>query len=394
MLICYSCGVGVSPSCIRKHRQTKHSDKTPTTDFIDSLVKAFDLRLTDYFDVGDGPKNPVPGILWQGGLKCGFEQCGRCLRSTDNMRKHIRSNHKLSLLECPPSECSTQILFESNQRVYEVDIIPSPSAPPITSAFDILLSQYEQKKFDQFQIPNNPALLNPFLAKYKWLNTLEGISPAKVTEWVKFPIAGDPYAGLFSAVKLYYEPIIKDMGNLEKYTTILRFVHTTKGWVFGYVRLKNLLINSFSPLVNEPFKLPMRDTTTQRYFRTVTQLIAFLLRAIRNPEIKINLTLQVLDLGKEIDELLRDSGSSQNVLNDAIHELIMAVLNRPFGPKSSADCPLSRFITFINVLPSGQIQEPDRINGCLTDLKWPCRASTFREIILQLDRGDESEIKS
>ena len=75
----------------------------------------------------------------------------------------------------------------------------------------------------------------------------------------------------------------------------------------------------------------------------------------------------------------------------AIHQLVIAILLRVHPPGDLYACPVARFIIYMNVLPSGQIRHPGDINGTLTELKWPFRASTFWEVLQKVDAGMNGE---
>lgn len=137
----------------------------------------------------------------------------------------------------------------------------------------------------------------------------------------------------------------------------------------------------------------MRAKTLRRYSQTITQFIAFVLRAVvasnRGP--KINLAPPILDAGRSLIQALV---SDELTRAGAIHRLVMAILLRVRPCGDSYTCPVARFIIYMNVLPSGKIRHPGEINGTLTELKWPFRASTFWEVLQQVHPemdGDELE---
>ena len=73
-------------------------------------------------------------------------------------------------------------------------------------------------------------------------------------------------------------------------------------------------------------------------------------------------------------------------IDDALHKLTMLMLNFQHKQKGNFICPIYRFIIYSSISSSGQILNPAGVNGILTELKWPFRASTFWEIVCQLEQ--------
>ena len=121
-----------------------------------------------------------------------------------------------------------------------------------------------------------------------------------------------------------------------------------------------------------------------RYVRTASQFLTFTLRASSDLlHDRMNLTFAPSTV-EDSDSLLTalKSGNSDLIVN-AIHKLMTSILNLSYKSKERFTCPISRFIMYTSVLPSGQIEDPGAVNGTLTELKWPFRASTFWEIVIQ-----------
>jgi hypothetical protein len=90
------------------------------------------------------------------------------------------------------------------------------------------ISKYEEI-FDNPSMLDDMAQLNPFLAKYNWLNIISDLSPVLVNTWVSLgDDQDDDFPGLTAAVHDYYEGIFPDVRDLSKYTTILRWIMSTK----------------------------------------------------------------------------------------------------------------------------------------------------------------------
>jgi hypothetical protein len=83
------------------------------------------------------------------------------------------------------------------------------------------ISKYE-KIFNISSTLNDIAQLNPFLAKYDWLNIISDLLPVLVNAWVSLKDnQNNNFLELTAAVHDYYESIFSHIGNLSKYTTIL-----------------------------------------------------------------------------------------------------------------------------------------------------------------------------
>jgi hypothetical protein len=115
----------------------------------------------------------------------------------------------------------------------------------------------------------------------------------------------------------------------------------------------------------------------------MTQFLAFTLRVVAGAEVgSFPLAPSIVDHGRLLIQDLETRGS----VEEATHRLIMVILDT-INVGDDFFCPLSRFIVYVNVLPSGQIRDPGNINGTLTELKWPSRASAFWETVLQFKEG-------
>ena len=136
----------------------------------------------------------------------------------------------------------------------------------------------------------------------------------------------------------------------------------------------------------------MRAKTLRRYSQTITQFLAFVLRnAIpSNHGPKINLAPSILDASYSLIQALESTRLHLDRAS-AIHRLVMEILLRVRPPGDLYTCPVARFIIYMNVLPSGKIRHPGEINGTLTELKWPFRASTFWEVLQRVNTGIDSE---
>lgn len=100
----------------------------------------------------------------------------------------------------------------------------------------------------------------------------------------------------------------------------------------------------------------------------------------------LNIAISIIELSNSLVNALKSDDSQ--LIDDALHKLTMSILNFQHQPKGNFICPVYRFIIYSSISPSGQILDPGGVNGILTDLKWPFRASTFWEIVCQLEKSD------
>lgn len=234
ILVCYICEIAVMPSRLIVHRRSRpHEDRTLTKVFVDSLIQRHNLFLQDRFEPEEVPKSPVPGIPWIEGLTCGVRGCMHSTTSTQTMGRHLSMEHNTTRREFPPVDTHVQVIFESCQRRYTVKVSAlQPSSSNNTPIpLDILLSQYNQRDRvnRRLVLPDDSAVLNPLLAKYRWMETLQGISPMDITEWISMPGDGERLEPLVDAVSKYYAAIAKEMNRLDVHTTTLRWINSAKG---------------------------------------------------------------------------------------------------------------------------------------------------------------------
>jgi Orsellinic acid/F9775 biosynthesis cluster protein D len=234
ILVCYTCEIAVTPSRLIVHRRSRpHEDRTLTKAFVDSLIQHHDLFLKDHFEPEEVPKSPVPGIPWTKGLTCGVGGCTHSTTSSQTMGRHLSMEHNTTKKQFPPLDTCVQVIFESCQRRYAVKVsAPQPSLSTNTPVpLDILLSQYNQRSRENRGLvpPEDPAVLNPLLAKYRWIETLQGISPVDITQWISMPGDSETLEPLVDAVSSYYAVIVKEMKCLDVHTTTLRWINSTKG---------------------------------------------------------------------------------------------------------------------------------------------------------------------
>lgn len=231
ILVCISCQIAIAPIRLMRHRRSnQHHDRSVDQNLVDNLVTTHNLHLLDYFE-DNAPKTPVPGIKWENGYVCGINGCTTAYSSHQKMKRHMSKDHQVT--RTIPLHSFVQIIFESNGRRYPVTIPPlvqpsSSSNGSKQSPLQIILKQYASNATQLLNVPDDPAVLNPFLTKYRWLNILKGFLPTKIRDWVTFPQDRNfIFRELDAAVDKYYRKICKEMGN-DWHTTTLRWINSTK----------------------------------------------------------------------------------------------------------------------------------------------------------------------
>lgn len=238
ILICIECKIAIAPDLLVGHRRSRHRDRLVTQPFVNTLAETYNLHRLDFFE--NTPNTPVPGIYWEKGYKCGINDCTAASTSFQRMKRHMSAVHQV--VRTPPPTSLVQIIFDSNSRRYPVTVspslLPSSSSNSPTQSLNpvqILLKQYHDASnaTQLLAAPDDPALLNPFLAKYRWLNILKGLPSTKVRDWVCFPQARDRkfiFKELEEAVNEYYQKICREMESPDNdsHTTTLRWINSTK----------------------------------------------------------------------------------------------------------------------------------------------------------------------
>ncbi len=224
--------IAVVPSQLIRHRRSlPHYDRTVTEDFVNRLIQSQDLFLRDYFDPTEVPEVPVPGIKWSDGFQCGVRNCTHTTTSRATMGRHMIKMHHSSIREIPPSDTCVQIIFESNDRRYSVDVsaVEQPSLSSVSSPFALLLDQIRKTSAPlPLAIPDDPAVLNPILATYHWMEALQGLLTKDIKILICLPARGEKLEATICAVNKYYQRISKEMGHLDVHTTTLRWINSTK----------------------------------------------------------------------------------------------------------------------------------------------------------------------
>jgi hypothetical protein len=233
ILVCYVCQIAISPSRLIRHRRDlPHLDRGVTQDFVNRLTQSQNLFRRDYFEPAEAPKVLVPGIQWSIGLQCTMHGCTHSTTSRSRMGRHIRADHESTIRQFEPSVTSIQTLFESHSRRYTVDVpvLENPSSPRgVSSPFALLLNQYKATLTPSpFAIPDDPAVLNPVLAKYHWMEILQGRFPKDIKNLISLPACGEKLEALICPINDYYQKISEEMRRLDIHTTTLRWINSTK----------------------------------------------------------------------------------------------------------------------------------------------------------------------
>ncbi|KAG2084486.1 uncharacterized protein F5147DRAFT_589450, partial [Suillus discolor] len=382
LLICIICEIGISTKCLSSHRQKHHDVPALTAEQI-SALEAYKLHESDIFEDWDNASPVVPGIPYQEGYMCTFQGC--CFATTSEQR--IRTHNNRHLTRNNWKSCTVQALYASMQIKYPVVVPDSPpalhAAPPGSQdLLDQVESFYEQHRVlhkGRLGPPMDRAHLNPFLAKYNWLEVIKDESPSDIVEWVKMPERDEgELTGILPCFQRYFGEIIKLLTdeNAFRKTRILRAVNTTK---------------SLHDLNNRPFKAPMRKQTVHRYVATFAKLIAFVCRA-KDGHLKraSNSTVRKVALASNIQRRSKQlliSMDERQAAHSASHELAMVLLTTLYPPTTPLECPGKLFLIFSCVKLSGQILDPIHINPFMSELRWCLRAAAFYQICLLFENA-------
>ncbi|KAG2028588.1 hypothetical protein BDR03DRAFT_1019603 [Suillus americanus] len=242
LLICIVCEIGIATKCLSAHRQKHHDVPTLTAEQI-SVLEAYKLHESDSFENWDNASPVVPGIPYQDGYMCTFQGCCFATVSKQRIQAHDREHCTRNNWK----SCVVQALYASMQRKYPVVVPHSPPAldAALPESQDLLAqveSFYEQHRvlhMGRLGPPMDRAHLNPFLAKYNWLDVIKDETPSDIVEWVKMPERDEnELIGILPCFQCYFGEIIKlltDENALRK-TRILRAVNTTKSlYVFSSI---------------------------------------------------------------------------------------------------------------------------------------------------------------
>ena len=131
-------------------------------------------------------------------------------------------------------------LFLTNEKLYQISQVPQGTKKdseegevrlhtPAQSLSDFLLQQREEILGALNNAPLDGSSTDPFLQKFCWQESLQGILPETAEYVVGPPDLSDPLAIIPRLTAAYYEEIIQIMkGGHFKYTTLLRWVKSTK----------------------------------------------------------------------------------------------------------------------------------------------------------------------
>ncbi|KAG1850434.1 hypothetical protein F4604DRAFT_1515905, partial [Suillus subluteus] len=383
LLICIICEIGIATKCLSAHRQKHHDVPALTVEQI-SVLEAYKLHESDIFEDWDNSSSVIPGIPYQEGYMCTFQGCYFATISKQRIQAHDRDSHHT---RNNWKSCTVQALYASMQIKYPVVVPHSPPAQHVApSGSQDLLAQVESF-YEQHRVlhkgrlgpPMDRAHLNPFLAKYNWLEVIKDELPSNIIDWVKMPEKDESeLTGILPCFQRYFDAIIKLLTdeNAFRKVRILRAVNTTK---------------SIHDLNNRPFKAPLRKQTVQRYVRTFAKMIAFVSRA-RDGQLdrasssiarKVALASKIQCC---IERFLTDMDKRQ-AAHAASHDLVMALLTTQYPPSTLFECPVKLFLIFSCVKLSGQILDPIHINPFLSELRWCLRAAGFYQICLLFENA-------
>jgi hypothetical protein len=200
-----------------------------------SVLEAYKLHESDSFEDWDNSNPVVPGIPYQEGYMCTFQGCCFATVSKQRIQTHDRDSHHT---RNNWKSCTVQAFYASMQRKYPVVVPHPPPALHVPPGSQDLLAQVESF-YEQHRVLHNGRLgppmdrahLNPFLARFNWLDVIKDESPSDINDWVKMPEKDESeLIGILSCFKRYFGMIINLLTdeNAFRKTRILRAVNTSK----------------------------------------------------------------------------------------------------------------------------------------------------------------------
>lgn len=228
ILICIECQVAIAPTHLRKHLRTApHNNTLVTSHQVNAITQELDVHPDDKFDSFDPDLPAIPGIPFEPGVRCSVQGCRETRTSMDTMGRHLKNEHSETLSSARPIETMVQVIFNSNQRRYPVQV-PTfhsiGSTPP--DAYRLAIEQANKRlhNWQHKQTVNDPSQTSFFYTQYPWHDTIADIRPDRIQSWIALP---DEYPGLTNTIRLYYGAIcerIKEKGLNPYYSHVLRLL--------------------------------------------------------------------------------------------------------------------------------------------------------------------------
>lgn len=232
LLICVICCVAVQPSSLPRHRRgAGHRDPTVSKKMVDSIVKDHNLFGGDVIRDPPDPFIAVPGIPFMPGLRCSYLNCRHGRRGgRKKIGEHVAVVHGSSIKYFEPIPCKVQVIFESNATNYPVVLPEIPEVPATQPDLgQMVMSMYHDITSNISSVSNDSAHLSPFLTVYKWDELVHDTLPSDIAMWISPPSPEEEdLVGLVEGVKEYYWNATKEMNNGDAWTTVLRYINSTK----------------------------------------------------------------------------------------------------------------------------------------------------------------------
>jgi hypothetical protein len=263
IFICIPCCGAVPPNSLRKHwKGPNHDPKGPSLSDkeISDLEKEHGIFPGHFFPDPPIFDHPIPGITFFKGFVCPASDGCSLTKSKHVLARHLISQHPHEgFATSRGEEGFVHELFLTNQKLYRIMQVPQknddlPEPYSENDAVGFLLQRQEERLQTLNKTSSNEAVYDPFLQKFRWHELIQKFSPEMMMNVTSHPPQADSLSILVQNIVEYYDGIIDTMKK-NKHTTLLRWVKSTKEWVFhnavltGYVNhlLVNLVLLSMGP---------------------------------------------------------------------------------------------------------------------------------------------------
>jgi hypothetical protein len=230
LLVCMICKTAVPPGSFEAHTTNAHGGGKTRLALARTVLQAHraDIRKENVISEWCDDTPPIPGIPFRRAFRCGSINCQAVRSSLETIKKHFRDCHHSTIIGQSFSalDCYAQSIFQSHATWYAVQ---RPETVPASDASDfaaIALEKLEAARPNMMvRADTDPAILNPFLSKYKWHLLIEGADTDTIRRLIASP---ETDSALTNSVTDYYDRIIQSMADPgDRPTTILRKLAST-----------------------------------------------------------------------------------------------------------------------------------------------------------------------
>ncbi|KAG5337017.1 hypothetical protein C0989_011180 [Termitomyces sp. Mn162] len=199
------CQIVIAPAQILPHLTAQHPllKKYFSAERITELLLRIDGALDFVPEVGSGPIPYVQGLPVYDGLLC--SQCDKVYVSLLSIKQHYSQEHRNIARPSAWPSVKAQRLNNSDRKSY-FRIHAQPPPPPTMTTESIIADLRQELEASNPEPTGerlDPRLVNPWLQSTRWLELIEGHTPAELIALVDMP-DHDEFPGLADAVyKLY-----------------------------------------------------------------------------------------------------------------------------------------------------------------------------------------------